>query len=224
MKKNLGIIIISLLLLIVIVLLGYLIGIKDRPITKEENKIIAENTLVNITKSETSDSVIYEVIDNQKGLTYSWTFEKNEEYNSSLKGNMEIDINLNLNVLDSLSNNYLDSKVTNKDKLIISFEHHGKLPTKAKIKLDVKGKYKDGERLYLYYYNEEKEQIEFIKNNLIVQHGKVEFEIDHCSNYLLTASIVQEAVNNPKNINLIIIVMVAVIIVLIGVTLFQNKK
>ncbi len=222
MKKNYSIIIISLLVVMVICLLYLLL--KKKPESLTPKNIIATNEVVSITKTELSDSVVYEVIDNQKGLTYSWTFEKNEAINKSLKENMEIDVNLNLNVLTSLKNSELDSKVTNEDKLIVSFEHHGKLPSKAKISLNVNGKYKNGEKLYLYYYNEEEGQIEFIEKDLTVKNGKVEFEIDHCSNYLLTGSIVQDAVNNPKNINLIIIIMVVVIIVLIGATLFQNKK
>ena len=126
--------------------------------------------------------------------------------------------------MTSLEDKNLDSLVTNEDKLIVSFEHHGKLPTKAKVKIDVSDKYTNGSMLYLYYLNEEERQVEYIDKGLSVINGKVEFEIEHCSNYFLTASIVQDAVNNPKNVNLIIIVMVVVIIVLIGATLFQNKK
>ncbi len=114
--------------------------------------------------------------------------------------------------------------IKNKDALLINFDYHGLLPTKANVEINVDGKYKDGDSLYLYYINEEKSQIEYIDRNLIVRNGLVDFEIDHCSNYFLTASIVQDAVNNPKNINLIIVVMVIVIIVLIAATLFQNKK
>ena len=176
-----------------------------------------------VTKSETNDEVIYEVVDNRKNLTYSWTFNKDENFKKALKDNMEIDLNLKLDLLNNLENNNLTSKINN-DRLIISFSHHGELPTKAKIKIDVKDKYNEGDLLYLYYLNEEKHQIEFIKNEIPVKNGEVEFEITHCSNYFLTGSIVQDAVNNPKNVNLIIIVMVIVIIVLIGATLFQNKK
>ncbi len=224
MKKNASIIIISFLLILVALLIIILLNNNADDSNNPKGIIASNETVVNITKTETTDSVIYEVIDNQKGLTYSWTFEKNDAINKSLKEKMEIDVNLNLNVLTELKDSILDEKVTNKDKLIVSFEHHGKLPSKAKIKLNVNGKYKNGEKLFLYYYNEEAGQIEFVDDNLIVKNGKVEFEIDHCSNYLLTGSIVQDAVNNPKNINLIIIIMVVVIIVLIGATLFQNKK
>jgi len=179
---------------------------------------------VHVTKAETKDEVIYEVVDNRKNLTYSWTFNKDEKFKKALKDDMEIDLNLKLDILNELKDKELDSLVTNEDKLIISFEHHGELPTKAKIKINVQERYKDGELLYLYYLNEEENRVEYIANEIPVKNGYVEFEIEHCSNYFLTASIVQDAVNNPKNVNLIIIVMVVVIIVLIGATLFQNKK
>lgn len=226
MKKNAHFIIVSILILIVLILLVFTLTTKEPSIDTKNNKnneLIASNTLISVTKTEKSDSVVYEVIDRQRDLFYSWEFEKNENFIKSLKSNMEIDVNLKLTLLDSI-NSSLDEMVTNDDKLIVNFEHHGSLPSKATIKLNVKDKYKDGDKLYLYYYNEEKGEIDFIANNIIVKNGVIEFSIDHCSNYLLTASIVQDAVGNPKNINLIIIVMAGVIIVLIGVTLFQNKK
>ena len=223
MKKNGSIIIISLLIIVIIGLIIYII--KDINYDRElEKNIISQNTIVNMTKTETNDEVIYEIINKKKNLTYSWTFKKDDKYKNSLKDNMEIDLNMGLDILTNIQNETLNNMVTNEDKLVIAFEHHGTLPTSAKIKINVSDKYKDGEKLYLYYLNEEKNIIEYIDNNLPVKNGYVEFEIEHCSNYFLTASIVQDAVGNPKNINLIIIVMVVVIIVLIAATLFQNKK
>ena len=54
MKKNMGIIIVSLLLLVVIVLLGYLIGIKDRPETKDDKQL---NYILNNTVKRVSDDI-----------------------------------------------------------------------------------------------------------------------------------------------------------------------
>lgn len=222
MKKEFSITLISILLIVIAGLLTHIQSDKD--IKVQSKDLLSQDTLMHISKTRTKDETIYEVIDNSKNLTYSWTFPNNEEFKKSLKDNMEIDMDLGLQLMTNVKNKDIDNLVSNEDKLIISFNHHGALPTKAKILLDVSEKYKDGERLYLYYYNEEAEQIEYIEDGIIVKNGKVEFEITHCSKYLLTASIVQDAVNNPKNINIIIIVMVIVIIVLIGATLFQNKK
>ncbi len=224
MKKNYSLVVISILIIIISLLITYIIFKNTHESTKKQNNYLASDTLMNITKSETENEIIYEVIDNAKKLSYSWTFQKNEELNKALKNNMEIDLNLKLDLLTNLEDNKFNEIVNNKDSLIVSFEHHGKLPTKAKVKINVEEKYKNGEMLYLYYLNEDKTQIEYIDSQIPVKNGYVEFEISHCSKYFLTASIIQEAVNNPKNINLIIIVMVVVIIVLIGATLMQNKK
>lgn len=223
MKKNLNIIIMSMLSLVVVFLIIYIVS-KEKTYNELKTEKMKDNIVTSMTKTETDKEVIYEIIDKNKSLTYSWTINKDDNYKKALKDNMEIDLNMKLDILTNIENNTLNNMVENKDKLIIAFEHHGELPTKAKIKLDVSSQYRNGEKLYLYYLNEEKNVIEYIDNNIPVKNGFVEFEIEHCSNYFLTGSIVQDAVNNPKNINIIIIVMVVVIIVLIAATLFQNKK
>lgn len=215
--------IIILAFLMIITLSGLIVLNIDKEKSKNEvleKDYIAENNEFNVTKKITEKEIIYEVID--KGLTYSWTFAKNDN-TYKLKDNIEIETDLKLDVIkDSI--NSLNNLVSNKDVTVIKFSHHGELPSKAKILIDVKDKYKEGELLYLYYFNEEENKVEYIDRGIKVENGKVEFEIEHCSKYFLTASIVQDAVNNPKNINIVIIVMVVVIIVLIAVTLFQNKN
>ena len=52
----------------------------------------------------------------------------------------------------------------------------------------------------------------------------MEFQITHCSDYFLTAAVVNDAVNNPQNVNYIIIGLAVVVFILIAVTLFQSKK
>ena len=175
-------------------------------------------------KVESSDEITYVIEDYDKDLTYSWSFNKDEDYKNSLKEGMNLDLDLKLDVITDEYNKIIDEKVSNKDKLIISFNHHGELPTKATIRLQVKDRFKDGDKLYLYYYNPEENIIEYIDKGIKVKDGYVEFEIEHCSDYFLTASVVQEAVNNPKNINLVIVGMIVVVIVLLGITLFQSKK
>lgn len=224
MNKNWSLVIISSLIFITSFTLIFAVKTNKEKENLNNQNVAITDTETHITKSETDKEITYELIDNKKKLTYSWTFEKNDNIIKSLKDNMEIDVNLKLDILTSLEDKELNSRINKKDLLVISFEHHGSLPNKAKIRINVSDKYKDGEKLYLYYLNEEKNQIEYIDKLVPVKNGYVEFEITHCSNYFLTASIVQDAVNNPKNVNLIIIVMVVVIIVLIGATLVQNKK
>lgn len=222
MKKNISLIIIAILSIALLVLIFFMV--KNSLEKKHEEEILATYTGSKIFKVTSEKNVTYIIEDYDKNMTYSWTFENNENYKNSLKDGMDIDIDLKLDVLAGNENEIIDNKVSNEDKLIVSFNHHGKLPSTAKIRLQVKDKFKDGKKLYLYYYNPEKDRIEYMDKGLTVKDGYVEFSIDHCSDYLLTASVVQEAVNNPKNINLVIVGMVVVVIVLVGITLLQSRK
>lgn len=149
--------------------------------------------------------------------SYSWSFDRNQ-VGDILTLNFELDF-------DSPLEQEIDEKsVENTDKMYLSFHHHGELPSEATIRVDVSQKYENGTKLYLYYYNEEKKQIEYIDHNLEVKDGYVEFQIDHCSEYFLTTAIVNDAANNPKSMNTIIIILVGVIVVLVGATMFQTKR
>lgn len=222
MKSHISIIVIVTLSVLVCLLLAFLI--KNKLDEKQNSEYISEASGSKIMKVESSDEITYVIEDYDKDLTYSWSFNKDEEYQNSLKDGMNLDLDLKLDVLTDEYNKIIDEKVSNEDKLIISFNHHGELPTKATIRLQVKDRFKDGDKLYLYYYNPEEDIIEYIDKGIKVKDGYVEFDIEHCSDYFLTASVVQEAVNNPKNINLVIVGMIVVVIVLVGVTLFQSKK
>lgn len=224
MKKNTSIIIISLFTVVTSILLLLLVNKTINSKAEEEKDVIASSDTKEIMKIEDEKEITYLINDKSNDLSYSWTFKKDSEYNKSVKENLIINLDLGLNIDTNNSVEKIDNIITKKEKTVISFTHHGKLPTKATVRINVNDKYKDGEKLYLYYLNEETGNIEFIDKGINVQNGYVEFKIDHCSSYFLTASIVQEAVNNPKNINLVIIIMVVVVISLVAVTLFQSGR
>ena len=74
------------------------------------------------------------------------------------------------------------------DAVFIKFDHHGVLPGKAPVKVQVDKK-KDlvGRKLTFYHYNEETKKIEKISYNVTVdENGYVILEIDHCSDYFLS--------------------------------------
>ena len=108
--------------------------------------------------------------------------------------------------------------------MIISFDYHGELPLKTTVRINVENRFENNEHLYLYYYNPESDEIEYIMHDVVVKNGYVEFQIDHCSDYFLTGAVVNEAVNNPKSVNYIIIGLIAVVFILIAVTLIQSKR
>lgn len=171
----------------------------------------------NINKVIEDDKVIITLQKKDNGLSYSWTFDRS-------KVGEELTLNFELNFDSPLKEEIELKSQANSDKMYLSFSHHGELPSEATIKVNVSNNYTDGTKLYLYYYNEEKKQIEYIDSELEVVDGYVEFAIDHCSEYFLTATIVNDAANNPKSMNAIILVLVGVIVVLVGATVFSTKK
>ena len=228
MKNNKALIIISTLLCVTLVALGFSIS---RLIAKDNieeidksQEVLADNAGTRIMKVESEKYISYIVEDYERDLTYTWQFEKTSEFYNNINDNLEIDINLRLS-LDAYNEVTEDiNDRVDQNKLIVTFDHHGKLPSNATVRVNVADKFSDGEELYLYYYNEESSEIEYIEHKLKVVDGYVEFDIEHCSNYFLTAAVVNDAVNNPKSVNYIIIGLGVVVFILIAMTLSQSKK
>lgn len=190
----------------------------------KENKVAYNTKKTKIEKTETKDYYYYSVEDYERNLSYSWQFIKEEGKSVSVEDSLYITEDLRLSIDASTSGaNRITDKVDQK-KLIISFDYHGALPLKTTVKINVANKFKNGEHLYLYYYNPEKDDIEYIMHDVVVKEGFVEFQIDHCSDYFLTAAVVNDAVNNPQSVNYIIIGLIAVVFILIAITLIQSKK
>jgi len=197
---------------------------KKTTISDEDATVLAQNSGTRVLKSESEKYISYIVEDYERDLTYTWQFEKTNEFYASVSDNLEIDVNLRLSVDADTKETADINKRVDQNKLVVTFEHHGKLPEVATIRINVADKFKDGEKLYLYYYNDKNKQIEYIDHKLEVVDGYVEFQIDHCSDYFLTAAVVNDAVNNPKSINYIIIGLGAVVFILVAVTLKQSKR
>lgn len=228
MKKNKALIIISTLLCVTLIALGLSISkladVHTLENTDKSSEVLANNSGTRIMKVEGNDYISYIVEDYERDLTYTWQFEKTDEFYNNVNENLEIDINLRLS-LDAYNEATEDiNNRVSQNKLIVTFDHHGKLPSNATVRVNVSDKFKDGEKLYLYYYNEETNQIEYIKHHLAVSDGYVEFNIDHCSNYFLTGAVVNDAVNNPKSVNYIIIGLGVIVFILIAITLSQSKN
>ena len=185
---------------------------------------ITEAKAVSIEKTETSDSYYYNVKDTERDLEYSWRFIKEQGQNISVEDSLYIEEDLRLSLDAKTKDTETINQMVDQKKLIISFDYHGALPLETSVKINVKDRFKEGEKLYLYYYNPESDNIEYITHNVEVQDGYVEFQIAHCSDYFLTAAVVNDAVNNPQSINYIIIGLIVVVFILVAITLFQSKN
>mgnify|MGYP001851955924 CR=1 FL=1 len=231
-KKHLINITIAIACLLLIVYSGIsiskmLLSQKQDTITlnESEDKVIAmENKQTKMTKLETKEYYYYEIEDYERDLKYSWKFKKDENKDISVEESLFIEDDLRLSLDAQTKDTEKIKEDVSQDKLIITFDYHGNLPLETTVRINVQDKFKDNERLYLYYYNPELDQIEYIAHNVLVKDGYVEFELEHCSDYFLTAAVVNDAVNNPQSVNYIIIGLIVVVFILVAVTLFQSKK
>jgi len=234
MKKEQKHLILSILLVLAIIFSGITVSFlflsKNKPVDtimyepEKENFTAYNNKKTKIEKTETSEYYYYSVEDYERNLSYSWQFMKEKGKNISVEDSLYITEDLRLSIDASTSGaNRITDKVDQK-KLIISFDYHGALPLKTTVRINVANKFKNGEHLYLYYYNPDSDNIEYIMHDVVVKNGFVEFQIEHCSDYFLTAAVVNDAVNNPQSVNYIIIGLIAVVFILIAITLIQSKK
>ena len=231
-KKHLTNITIAIACLLLIVYSGIsiskmLLSQKQDTITlnESEDKVITmENKQTKMTKLETKEYYYYEIEDYERDLKYSWKFKKDENKDISVEESLFIEDDLRLSLDAQTKDTEKIKEDVSQDKLIITFDYHGNLPLETTVRINVQDKFKDNERLYLYYYNPELDQIEYIAHNVLVKDGYVEFELEHCSDYFLTAAVVNDAVNNPQSVNYIIIGLIVVVFILVAVTLFQSKK
>ena len=168
----------------------------------------------NIIKTIKEEDVEIELEEKDTGIKYSWSFNK-EEIKNSLKLNFDIDF-------DKATEPIVESITNGIDKMYIDFSYHGVLPTKAKIKVDVSKRFTNGSSLYLYYYDEDNNKVEFIEKDISVNDGYAEFEIDHCSKYFLTNAIVNDVKETPKILSKVIVALVATVIVLMAYTIFKR--
>ena len=167
-----------------------------------------------IDSIKNSNKIIsFDKYDENKLLLYSWLINSKKIKNSN-EFNTNVNITENSDKLDKLTN-YANG-------LYISFEHKGDLPEGTKVKLFVGNKYKNGDLLNFYYYNEKDNKLELIKKDITVKDGYVEIDMNHCSNYYLT-----KADFNKKNSNPFIAISIVELGLIISMTVFyiiKNKK
>ena len=166
---------------------------------------VNENVILNLTKAdklskdvfeaakETGKDSIFNIVDKNGKLNYGWSFDGKKIKNT----NVDVDLSINANTEKAKQ---IEEKIKQKDIKVLEFAHHGELPAPATIKMNVSDQYKDGQKLYLNYWDETaKTPSTEIQKDIVVKDGYVEFTIDHCSTYFLSTgkvSIVKEEINN----------------------------
>ena len=124
-------------------------------------------------------NLVYSVVGKDNKFDYSWTFASGNFKDTNVSVDLKVD---KANKNDKVEKHLKDDKA-----LYLNFAHHGKLPGDATITVSVDDKFKDGTKVYLYYYDEDADKVYKVgKNALTIKSGCVEFTIKHCSTYFLT--------------------------------------
>ncbi len=121
-----------------------------------------------------------------EGSNYVWNFNA-----SDLK---------NVSQMDDNFDSEIQTKTQTDSEVVINFKHHGVLPGKATVQVNV-GDGLNGDNRYLYYYNEGTNSLELISSNVSVKKGKAIFTITHCSKYILSANLNADSNISSGNYN-----------------------
>jgi len=189
-------------------------------VIKEDSKITKEN----VSKiKENNKNIRFNYYDENKKVLYSWT----------INGNKVRESNEFITTITYSSEKVKEIyEVSNyADGLYVNFKHDGKLPEGTKIKLYVGDKFENDNIVSVHRYNEKDKKLEFIKDNLKVIDGYIEFDIDHCSDYFVTMSklgnvgeVVKDDVIDKSSTNIFMIIAIVQLIIIIGLVLFYLLK
>ena len=179
----------------------------------KENEVISKENLEKMKKSNKTFRFIKN--NDKKSLVYSWEI-KGKDINTS--NPIKTAINFSFDKKDVFD------KITDyRDGIYLDFSHSGDVPKKTKITINIDNHYKDGDVLKLYYYDESNNTVKLITDNISVQNGLIEFEIDHCSKYFVTkATINNDIIEKSTSNNYLIIIVIGLL--LIGGVYFLYKK
>ena len=178
-------------------------------IIKTDSKITQEQ--LNQIK-DSKKTLRFNYYDDNKKLIYSWTIngkeiKDNQEFTTSITFATE-----NVKEIYKLSN-YADG-------LYVNFKHTGDLPKGTKIKLYVGDKFENESIVNIYHYNNTEKTLDFIKDNLKVSDGYIEFDVEHCSEYFVTMSTIDNVVKKDTSSNIFMIFTIIESIVIIGLVAF----
>ena len=129
-----------------------------------------------------------------EGDSYSWKFKSSNLNGNNFTQTMDTKISLTSPNADIIKQLTGDNTITN-----VYFNHHGNLPANAEITVNL-GKY-HSQTMYLYYYNAQGNIFEYKGIVNVDDSGNAIFEISHCSDYILSETLLENAVNNPQEVS-----------------------
>jgi hypothetical protein len=142
---------------------------------KDEKTVITSDMISSIKKNSKNLTINYY---NGDSVAYKW------EINGTAFGDissMDVGISFDTDNKEKIANltNYADN-------LYLNFAYSGALPNDTYVSINVSSKYKDGDIVNLYYYDDKANEIKLVYDDLKVKNGYLKFSIDHCSEYILS--------------------------------------
>ena len=158
--------------------------------------------------------------DENKELLYSWI----------LDGSKINDFDELLTKVSFKSENEKEIKKLSNyaDGIYVSLSNKGKIPSGTKLRIKVKDKYSDKDKVNVYYYD--KDKLTVVKEGIEVKDGYIECDVKDNNDYFITMSKINNSVKVEKSNNTSIILLVALSVILIciiaAIILFilKNRK
>lgn len=147
--------------------------------------ILMKKELLQSMKEKSADLNL-SVQDEKQKIRYSWSMDGKELRKSQESLN---DINFSLGTVSMEDSKPMSELMKEKDGVVISFAHQGKLPAAATVKInDTENlNFAKNQKLYVYYYNEKEHRVEetIYEEGKSLGKGVIEFKIAHCSDYVV---------------------------------------
>jgi|GEM_PF-102276 len=158
----------------------------------DEKDIVEKEDQVMVDLTDGSDTISKEQLDAlikankdkpvvMQGNGYTMTFPAGSMSAANFDGDMDLGVSFNSGSYYAV----IKSKAGDDFVLMLDFNHSGKLPGEAQIRIFVGKKYA-GETLKYYYYNTEQGKFTYMMSAKVDSDGYVVIKQDHCSSYMFT--------------------------------------
>ena len=113
---------------------------------------------------------------------------------------------------------------------ILNFAYSGELPKNTIFTIGAGTDFSKEDVLYLYYYNEKENSLTREENTVTVKDDMIEVALSHCSEYLLTRSVltlqepVKQGTSRKDMLMMIAMAVELAVIIILAVTLLRRRK
>lgn len=143
------------------------------------------------TMKNTGKDTTFSFEDENGNEAYSWTFNGTDITNPQAHiSDFKVETNAKVEEVDqAIAATGVESTYET-----VHFSHEGELPGTATVKARVN---LPDQKVYFYYYNPVTRFLELVSDNVMIQNGYATFQIEHCSDYVLSS----KALIAPTTIN-----------------------